>query len=94
MPAYRHTAISLQSGAGAHQVVQDGDGEIKHAHLDRLSERSVQAEQRPGFHAARSTQPRLRAANTHCWGNGDDHEKKKGVPRAGCYITEPLIKKN
>lgn len=38
-------------GIRAHQVVQDGDGEIEHAHLDRLSERSVQAEQGFGFHA-------------------------------------------
>lgn len=38
-------------GIRAHQVVQDGDGEIEHAHLDRLSECSVQAEQGFGFHA-------------------------------------------
>lgn len=37
---------------GAHQVIQNGDGEIKHAHLDRLSESSVQVEQRLGFHSA------------------------------------------
>lgn len=37
---------------GAHQVVQDGDGEIQHAHLDRLSESSVQVEQRLGVHAS------------------------------------------
>lgn len=37
---------------GAHQVVQDGDGEIQHAHLDGLSESSVQVEQRLGVHAS------------------------------------------
>lgn len=39
-------------GVIAHQVVQDGDGEIQHAHLDGLSEGSVQIEQGLGFHAA------------------------------------------
>ena len=39
-----------RQGGGAHQVIQDGEGEIQHAHLDRLSESSVQVEQRLGFH--------------------------------------------
>lgn len=42
-------------GVWAHQVVQDADGKIKHAHLDRLSESSVQIEQRLGLHASVGT---------------------------------------
>lgn len=42
-------------GVWAHQVVQDADGEIKHAHLDWLSESSVQIEQRFGLHASVGT---------------------------------------
>lgn len=42
-------------GVWAHQVVQDADGEIKHAHLDRLSESSVQVKQRLGLHVSVAT---------------------------------------
>lgn len=59
-----HTASSLRD-VGAHQVVQDGDGEIEHAHLDRLSEGSVQAEQGLGFHAAHCTHRALAARKTN-----------------------------
>lgn len=47
--------VRMCRAVGAHQVVQDCDGEIKHAHLDGLSERPVEAEQGLGFHAARGT---------------------------------------
>lgn len=55
----RHQHNSEPTRAAAHQVFQDGDGEIEHAHLDRLSEGSVEAEQGLGFHAVGTAQPPL-----------------------------------
>lgn len=71
-------------GIRAHQVIQDGDGEIEHAHLDRLSERSVQAEQGFGFHAVpwthRAANARLHATTTKTQIKPEEKIKKEELP--------------
>lgn len=43
----------------SYQIIQDGDREIKHAHLHRLSQGFMQAEQRFGLHLTRWRECRL-----------------------------------
>lgn len=43
----------------SYQIIQDGDREIKHAHLHRLSQGFMQAEQRFGLHLTRWRESRL-----------------------------------
>jgi len=77
---HTHTLSHTHAHTGAHQVVQYGDGEIEHAHLDRLCERSVQAEQGLGFHAERTAQQHAK--------NIKGEEEKRESPRAVCSLLD------